>query len=256
MRHMAKRIAVVTGGAGGIGSAVCRSLAEGGMQVNVADIDFAAAQTAAAGLPGADHAAWPLDVTQESSVAAVFQRIEGEKGPIAVLVCAAGGSLITPDYRPRISGMSTDFWDRTATLNARGTFLCIRQFLLYRESAPLPDARVIALASLAGQTGGSSQTDAAYGAAKASIMSLIRNAAVQGAPFGVTANAVAPGLIDTERVRAAVTPKQREATAAQTPLQRLGETREVAEVIAFLASPQSSFVTGQTVSVNGGRFMN
>ena len=252
----ANRLALVTGGAGGIGSATCHALAKAGMHVAVADINLARAQATAAKLPGEGHAAHALDVLREESVAAVFAQAEAAQGPITVLVCVAGGSLITDDYRPRIADMTLDFWSRTEAVNARGTFLCVREFLRLREKQPLPDGRIIALASLAGQTGGSSQTDAAYGASKAAIMSLMRNAAVQGAPLGITANAIAPGLIDTDKVRMAVTAAQREATAAQTPLKRLGEASEVAQVIAFLASPGSSFVTGQTVNVNGGRFMN
>ena len=249
------RIALVTGGAGGIGAATCLALAASDLQVAVADIDFASAQAVAKSLAGGGHAAFALDVLSEASVASVFAQAEAVLGPIAVLVCVAGGSQITTDYRPSIADMTLDFWSRTEAVNSRGTFLCVREFLRLRGKRPLPDGRIIALASLAGQTGGSSQTDAAYGASKAAIMSLMRNAAVQGAPLGITANAIAPGLIDTEKVRMAVTPAQREATAAQTPLKRLGEPGEVAEVIAFLASPKSSFVTGQTVSVNGGRFM-
>ncbi len=252
---MTRRIALVTGGAGGIGAATCRALAEDDLQVAVADIDLARAQAIAKNLPGSGHAAFALDVLQEESVVSVFGEVEASLGPIAVLVCVAGGSLITDEYRPKIADMTLDFWSRTEAVNSRGTFLCVREFLRLRGRNPLPDGRIVALASLAGQTGGSSQTDAAYGASKAAIMSLMRNAAVQGAPLGITANAIAPGLIDTEKVRMAVTKAQREATAAQTPLKRLGEASEVAEVIAFLASAKSSFVTGQTVNVNGGRFM-
>ena len=252
---MVERIALVTGGAGGIGAATCRVLAQNGVRVAVADIDIARARATAAGLPGSGHAAYALDVLREESIASVFAQAETALGPIAVLVCVAGGSQITPDYRPSIADMTLDFWSRTEAVNSRGTFLCVREFLRLRGKRPLPDGRIIALASLAGQTGGSSQTDAAYGASKAAIMSLMRNAAVQGALLGITANAIAPGLIDTEKVRKSVTPAQREATAAQTPLKRLGDPGEVAEVIAFLASPKSSFVTGQTVNVNGGRFM-
>ena len=252
---MTNRIALVTGGAGGIGAATCRALAENDLRVAVADIDLARAQATMAELPGKGHIALALDVLREESVAAAFARTEASLGSISVLVCVAGGSLITDDYRPKIADMTLDFWSRTEAVNSRGTFLCVREFLGLRTKSPMADARIIALASLAGQTGGSSQTDAAYGASKAAIMSLMRNAAVQGAPLGMTANAIAPGLIDTEKVRMAVTPEQREATAAQTPLKRLGLASEVADVIAFLASPKSGFVTGQTVNVNGGRFM-
>ena len=233
---MTHRIALVTGGAGGIGAATCRALAENDLRVAVADIDLARAQSTMAELPGEGHMALALDVLSEESITDTFARTDASLGAISVLVCVAGGSLITDAYRPKIADMTLDFWSRTEAVNSRGTFLCVREFLRLRTRNPMADARIIALASLAGQTGGSSQTDAAYGASKAAIMSLMRNAAVQGAPLGITANAIAPGLIDTEKVRMAVTPGQREATAAQTPLKRLGLPSEVAEVIAFLKS--------------------
>lgn len=252
---MVRRNVLVTGGAGGIGAATCRTLANAGFRVVVADIDLASARTVEKSLPGDAHRCLALDVTQEQSVTEVFREAETAAGPIHVLVCVAGGSLITDSYRPGLADMTLDFWSRTEAVNSRGVFLCVREFLRLRRIQPVTEGRIIALASLAGQTGGSSQTDAAYGASKAAIASLMRNAAVQGAPLGITANAVAPGLIDTAKVRMAVTPAQREATAAQTPLKRLGDPAEVAEVIAFLASAGSSFVTGQTLNVNGGRFM-
>jgi NAD(P)-dependent dehydrogenase (short-subunit alcohol dehydrogenase family) len=252
---MTRRNALVTGGAGGIGAATCHALANAGLRVAVADINHPTAQTVANSLPGDGHLALALDVTREDSVETVFRDAEKATGPIHVLVCVAGGSLITDAYRPGLADMTLEFWSRTEAVNSRGVFLSVREFLKLRRQHPVPEGRIIALASLAGQTGGSSQTDAAYGASKAAIASLMRNAAVQGAPLGITANAVAPGLIDTSKVRMAVTPAQREATAAQTPLKRLGDPAEVAEVIAFLASSGSSFVTGQTINVNGGRFM-
>ena len=240
----------------GIGAATCHALAKLGMQVAIGDLDVNSARDVARALPGNGHAAWNADVTKESSIEALFNDVEVSLGPIAVLVCAAGGPLITPEYRPRISEMTLEHWAKTDALNARGAFLCIREFLRLREKTPVTDGRIIALSSLAALTAGSSETDAAYSSSKAAIIALIRNAAVQGGPLGITANAIAPGLIDTPGVRFGTTQVQRDAAAKVAPLGRLGRDTEVAAMIAFLASPEGSYVTGQTIGVNGGRYMN
>ena len=253
---MSTRVALVTGGGMGIGAATCRLLADQGARVAIGDIDEKAAKVVAGDLAGKGHAALHADVTDEASVAALFSKVESDMGPIAILVCVAGGPLITPDYRPRISQMSVDHWEKTDALNARGTFLCVREFLRLREKAPVPDGRIVALSSMAGLTAGQSETDAAYSASKAAIIGLMRNAAIQGAACGITANAIAPGLIDTPGVHYGTTQEQRDGAAKVAPLRRLGRDGEVAAMIAFLASPQASYVTGQTIGVNGGRHMN
>jgi NAD(P)-dependent dehydrogenase (short-subunit alcohol dehydrogenase family) len=252
---MSERIALVTGGAGGIGSATCRALAKQGLRVVVADIDETAARVLARDLPGERHAAFRVDVADEESVGALFGAVESSIGPITVLVCIAGGALITPEHRPSVSHMSLDHWDRTNARNVRGTFLCLREFLAAREKKPVADARIVTIGSLAGQTAGTSETDAAYAASKAAIAGLTRVVAAQAGRLGITANTVAPGLIETQKVCASTTPAQREAAARITPLGRLGEPQEIAAVIAFLASPESGFVTGTTLSANGGRFI-
>lgn len=254
---MAHRLALVVGGAGGIGGATCRALAQGGLRVVVADIDKSGADALAAQLPGQGHAAFRVDVTDESSIRELFATVETSVGAIVVLVCIAGGSLIKPEYRPGIAQISLLHWEQTQARNVRGTFLCLREFLRRREEAPVDDGRIITIGSLAGQTaGGTGETDAAYAASKAAIAGLTRCAAAQAGKLGITANTVAPGLVDTVKVRNATTPAQRDAAARATPLGRLGQPEEIAATIAFLASPQAGFLTGTTISVNGGRFIS
>src|SRR5690348_8973347 len=117
------RVALVTGGGRGIGAATCGALAADGLAVAVADIDEKAAHGTAAGLPGGRHCAVKLDVRDEASVAAAFAQAEHELGPITVLVCAAGGTLHTRDYKPKLVDTTLDDWDKTESLNARSTFL-------------------------------------------------------------------------------------------------------------------------------------
>jgi NAD(P)-dependent dehydrogenase (short-subunit alcohol dehydrogenase family) len=137
-------------------------------------------------------------------------------------------------------------------VNATGTFLCARAFLRRRQERPVAEGRVVTVSSVAAQLGGYNAS-AAYIAAKAAVLGLTKAIAREGAALGITANAVAPGLIDTDMMRLAAggagpTP----ASAANVPLGRLGQPRDVAEAVAFLASPASAYLTGTTLDVNGG----
>lgn len=246
------RIALVTGGGRGIGQEVCRVLAEAGLTVAAADIDAASARRSAAELPGAGHAGYQVDVADEDSVEALFAAVERDLGPVAVLVCNAGKLLLHEGRRPLIAETSLDNWQDMLGVNATGTFLCARAFLWRRQDEPVPHGRVVTVSSVAAQLGGYNAS-AAYIAAKAAVLGLTKAIAREGAPLGITANAVAPGLIDTDMMRlaaggAGTTP----ASAANVPLGRLGQPRDVAEAVAFLASPASAYLTGTTIDVNGG----
>ncbi|UHC19982.1 SDR family oxidoreductase (plasmid) [Methylobacterium currus] len=246
------RIALVTGGGRGIGQEVCRVLAEAGLTVAAADIDVASARRCAADLPGAGHAGYEVDVADEESVEALFAGVERDLGPVAVLVCNAGKLLLHEGRRPLIAETSLSNWQDMLGVNATGTFLCARAFLRRRHERQVPHGRVVTVSSVAAQLGGYNAS-AAYIAAKAAVLGLTKAIAREGAPLGITANAVAPGLIDTDMMRlaaggAGTTP----ASAANVPLGRLGQARDVAEAVAFLASPASAYLTGTTIDVNGG----
>jgi NAD(P)-dependent dehydrogenase (short-subunit alcohol dehydrogenase family) len=246
------RIALVTGGGRGIGQEVCRVLAEAGLTVAAADIDAASARRSAADLPGAGHAGYPVDVADEEAVEALFEAVERDLGPVAVLVCNAGKLLLHEGRRPLIAETSLSNWQDMLGVNATGTFLCARALLRRRQERQVPHGRVVTVSSVAAQLGGYNAS-AAYIAAKAAVLGLTKAIAREGAPLGITANAVAPGLIDTDMMRlaaggAGTTP----ASAANVPLGRLGQPRDVAEAVAFLASPVSAYLTGTTLDVNGG----
>lgn len=193
-----------------------------------------------------------MDVADEESVEALFAAVERDLGPVAVLVCNAGKLLLHEGRRPLIAETSLDNWQDMLGVNATGTFLCARAFLRRRQDEPVPHGRVVTFSSVAAQLGGYNAS-AAYIAAKAAVLGLTKAIAREGAPLGITANAVAPGLIDTDMMRlaaggAGTTP----ASAANVPLGRLGQPRDVAEAVAFLASPASAYLTGTTLDVNGG----
>jgi 3-oxoacyl-[acyl-carrier protein] reductase len=253
---MTDRVALVTGGGGGMGAATCRALAAQGARIAAADIDLAKAERAVAALPGQGHAAFRVDVTDESSIVELFRRVEDSLGPVAVLVCIAGGRVMTegPGAGPKIADMTLAHWRGHEVLNQENVFLCVREMLRRRAATPVQDGRIVNMASVAALRG-DELTDAAYGAAKAAIVALTRAAAKQAAPLGITVNAVAPGLIDTPAVRANTTPEMRERHNRAHPFGRMGRDEEVAAAIAFLASREASYITGVTLTVNGGVWM-
>jgi 3-oxoacyl-[acyl-carrier protein] reductase len=223
------RVALVTGGGRGIGRRIAETLRDQGARV--ADGDLAA--------PGIDGVLGvELDVTSEASVEAAFARVEGELGPVELLVLNAGIYVVEP-----FEQTSPESWRRTIDVNLTGAFLCARRALPAMREARY--GRIVALGSSAGKTGGKRHA-AAYGASKAGIMVMAKSIASEYAEFGITANALAPALIDTEMI--AGLPDM----SAQIPVGRLGKPEEVAAVVAFLCSTQAAYITAEVVDVNGG----
>lgn len=248
---MEERLAVVTGGAGGIGEAVCRDLAASGMRVVVADIDGAGAQRVARSL-GAAHEARTLDVADEAAVGELFDAVETAHGPVSVLVCVAGILILPGGERPLIKDMAVDTWERSFAVNTRGAFLCSREYLRRREALPVRDGRVVFFGSVAAQLGGY-RSSAAYIGAKAAVHGYAKAFAREAAHLGITSNVIAPGLIDTDMLRSTVTSSGALAAAAQNiPLGRVGTVDDVAAAVSYLVSPAAAYITGNVIDVNGG----
>lgn len=253
-KQLASRIALITGGAGGLGLATAHRLAEIGCTVVVADLSLAAANEAAAALPGSGHVGIALDVGSEPSVVEAFEFIERELGPLAILCTFAGVLGNAPDgNQPPLTETSLALWNGTFAVNATGTFLCLREYARRRAARPVEHGRVITVSSSGAQLGGY-QAKAAYCASKGAVLSLTKAAARELAPLGITVNSIAPGPIDTQMLRAA----RGAATASGynamslVPLGRIGQPGEIAAAAAYLASIESAFVTGSTMDVNGG----
>lgn len=246
-----QRNALVTGGCGGIGSAICRRLALDGMTVAVVDRDAAAAKTLAATLPGTGHIGIGADVSDEAAAEAAYANAERALGPIDVLVTAAGVLILKPDgSRNAIAETSLEEWRTTQDINAQGTFLFARAFAR-RVTGRKEGARVVTVSSVAAQLGGY-RSSSAYIASKAAVSGFTKGLARELAPFGVTANSVAPGLIDAPMLRLSLDPVDDEKASANIPLGRLGTPDDVAGAVAFLVSKDAAYITGNTVDVNGG----
>lgn len=239
----ARRIALITGGAGAIGSATCRALGPSGTRILVGDLDRDRAEEAAAALRGddIDAAAAVVDVSRRADVDALISGIAAEHGRLDILVNLAG--VVRNDLFAKIK--DEDF-DLTLSSHVRGTMNCMRAAIPVMRRQRY--GRIVSMSSVAvlGSIGGG-----AYGAAKGAIEAMARAAALEVAADGVTVNCVAPGLIDAGMFL--TTPKQfQDAGIQRTPMKRPGTAEEVAACIAFLASPAASYVTGQTLFVCGG----
>jgi 2-hydroxycyclohexanecarboxyl-CoA dehydrogenase len=243
------RIALVTGGAGGIGAATARRLAAEGARVAVGDLDLGGARDVAGEVDGL---AAELDVTDTASVGRAVTAVTDALGPVDVLVNNAG-----TDRFAFFVNTDEALWDFVLAVNLRGVLACTHAVL--RTMQERGGGVIVNVASEAGRVG--SQGSATYSAAKAGVIGFTKAIARESARFGVRCNAVAPGPIETPLLNSA--PEQLGELGARlkqgmidaTAVRRIGEPDEVAAVIAFLASDDASYVTGQTVNVSGGLSM-
>jgi NAD(P)-dependent dehydrogenase (short-subunit alcohol dehydrogenase family) len=241
-----RRVAVVTGGAQGIGAEICRRLAASGVTVRVADIDLPAAETHAAALcaQGGRAAALHLDVGTAASVAEAFARVQAEDGRCDILVNCAGIARVFPFLEFPLENFVA-----TMNVNVTGTLLCAQHAarMMVREGW----GRIVNIASVAGlRAVGTGRT--AYGTSKGAVIALTRQMAVELAEHGVTANAVCPGPVDTPMTRVLHTDRFREEYAKAIPVERYGTTGEIASAVMYLVSEDASYVTGIEMPVDGG----
>lgn len=249
------RTVVVTGGAGGIGRAVCAGFAAEGAAVAVVDVGSDAVDEAVAGLragydvPVSGHV---IDVRDATAVNALMTQVHGDLGGPHVLVCLAGGSLGTPRDLPDITPEHVDL---VVDVNVKGTLYCCQAAVPYLVAAG--GGAIVTTSSIGGRQP-SPVTGVPYAAAKAAIVGLTKRLAQEVGGSGVRVNAVAPGLFLTNRLQArfdAMTEAERRTVLDAIALERLPELREVVDPILFLGSDEASYITGVVLDVNGGRFM-
>ena len=238
------RTALVTGSTRGIGRAIAEALAAAGARVAVVGRDQAKAAEAAAAI-GAGAQGFAADVGDPASITALIAAVEQAFGQIDILVNNAGLTRDNILFR-----LKDDDWDTVVDANLRGAFLAIRATA--RGMIKRRWGRIINIASIVGITGNKGQAN--YAASKAGLIGLTKSVAKELGSRNVLVNAVAPGFIETD-MTAAMTPEARAALSGQIPLERLGSPRDIAGVVTFLASDYASYITGQTLVVDGGMVM-
>jgi 3-oxoacyl-[acyl-carrier protein] reductase len=243
---LAGKTAIVTGAAGGIGLACCKALVAEDAKLVLSDVDGAAAGRLAGGL-GEDVLGLGADVSHPEDARGIVQAAVAAFGQVDVLVTCAGIFEATP-----LEEITEDEWDRVQAVNLKGTFLVAQAALEVMK--PRRSGRIVTVASLAGQTGGLA-AGASYAASKAAVVALTKSIARAAGPYGITANSVNPGVIDTPMLQG-WSAESRALAVAATPLGRIGAPEEVASAVLWLASDGAAFVHGAQVDVNGGLYMH
>ena len=240
-------VAVVTGAASGIGRACAQALAREGASVVVADIDVPAGEASAAALRAAGHRAvfLPVDMTDAASVEALGAAAQAHFGQVDVLVNGAGWGRTAPfvDGTP-------EFWAQLVALNLVGPMGLAK--VLLPGMIERSQGRIVNIASDAGRVGSLGET--VYSAAKGGLIAFTKSLAREVARHQITVNCVCPGPTDTP-LMAAVPDKLKDAFVKAIPFRRLGQPEEVADAVAFFASPRAGYITGQVLSVSGGLTM-
>jgi 3-oxoacyl-[acyl-carrier protein] reductase len=241
------RVAVVTGGARGIGAATARRLVAGGASVALLDLDADAVESTAKSLDGR-AIGLVCDVTDAGAVEATVNRVVDELGGLHVLVNNAGVTRDNLLFR-----LTESDWDTVMAVHLKGAFLMTRA-----AQAVMVEAKYGRVVNLSSVSALGNRGQANYSTAKMGLQGFTRTLAIELGQFGITANAVAPGFIvsdmtDGMAARMGITPEQlHENVAAGTPVRRVGQVDDIARAVEFLAGEESSFITGQTLYVDGG----
>ena len=245
------RVAVITGGASGMGLASARRLASKGHNVALFDLDGDAAAAAAEDLRSAGSAAvaMKVDVTDRAVVDAAIAQVRDELGPVEIMVTSAGF-----DEFASFTDITPQAWARMIDINLTGTFNCIQ--------AAIPDmvaagwGRIVTISSSSAQSGANRM--AHYVASKGGVVGLTKALALEYAPSGITVNTIPPGFIDTPMVRRAEARGDLpsvDAVVARTPVRRAGTPEDIAAACEFLCSDDAGYITGQLIGVNGGWYL-
>ena len=243
--NFADRVALVTGGGRGIGAATAARLAKDGARVVVSDLDQGPADEVASAFGGLAIA---CDVTSREQVESMVARTVRELGRLDILVCCAG--IIRDNL---LFKMSDDDWDLVIDTHLKGTFLSARA-----AQKPMVDAKYGKMVFLSSTSALGNRGQTNYSTAKAGLQGMARTLAIELGPFNVNVNAVAPGFVETRMTRQTAERMGIDfeafklGAASQIPLRRVGQPEDIASVIAFLCSDESSFISGQTVYVRGG----
>lgn len=243
------QIAIVTGGGNGIGKAIALSLARAGGRVAVWDVNEGNAVNTATEIEACAEGAIAsrVDVSCGRDVKTATDRVLERWGRIDILVNNAGICDVTP-----IEKITEEQWDRIMSVNLKGTFLCSQAVMPTMQKQK--GGRIINMGSISGKIGGIA-AGAHYAASKAAVICFTKSLARAMAPYNVTVNAIAPGVIETDMTHA-ITGGDWDSYLSTIPLKRLGTVKDIANVVRFLASDDAAYLTGEIIDVNGGQLMD
>lgn len=239
----AERVAVVSGGASGIGLGVVRHLRQAGHPVAALDLQEDALATVAEEL---DVLTAKVDVTDRTAVDAAMDRVRSELGPISIIVTSAGIDATGP-----FADITPEDWERTIRVNLTGTFHTIQSALPDLVAAGW--GRIVTISSSSAQQGAGNR--AHYVASKGGVIALTKALSYEYAPLGITANTIPPSIIDTPMSRSGEVKNHIDTVINMTPVRRLGTPDDIGATAAFLVSDAAGFITGQQINVNGGWYM-
>jgi 2-hydroxycyclohexanecarboxyl-CoA dehydrogenase len=241
------KVAVVTGAARGLGRAIAVKLAKDGADVSVWDLNLAGAEQTAEMVRelGRRSVACGGDSSVAADIASAVDRTHEKLGPVDILV---NNAALSPFGS--FESVTEEMWDRLMTIDLKGPFLCAKAMI--PDMLAAGSGRIINIASSAAQTGHSSAIH--YAAAKGGVLGFTKALAIEFAARGITVNAVPPGFVETEGMHES--PVDIASYAPGTPMKRAGRPENIAAAVAYLASEDADYVTGHTLSVNGGRYLN
>jgi len=239
------RVAIVTGGASGIGQSTCIRLAEEGSRIAIFDIDLKAAQGAAQTIEkvSGNALALKVDVSSAVQVDTAVNEVISAFGRVDILVNNAGISLPTS-----IAKMTEEIWDKTLDVNLKSVFLCCRAVTPHMKERRY--GKILNISSILGLTGSSARVH--YSAAKTGVIGFTRGLATELGPYNINVNAIGPGIIDTPMLEQETASDVRQILPDMIPLRRLGAPRDIANAVLFLVSDEASYISGQCLFVCGG----
>ena len=246
MINLEDKVAIVTGGGGGMGGEIISLLAQVGAKVAVADLKLDAVKATVAELNrggGEIAATFECDVSKGSDIDRLIEDTVTKFGRLDILVNAAGVLTVTP-----LDEVGDEEWHRVMDINLKGSFECCRAALA--EMKKRRSGKIVNIGSLAGKVGGI-HAGISYSTSKAGVHCITKTFASAAAPYGINVNCIAPGPNDTTMLNL-FTPEQKQMFLDSIPLQRFGSPKDVANAVLFLVSDLSDYITGETINVNGG----
>lgn len=258
MKKLSGKVAIVTGGASGIGKAIAMTLSREGASIIIADINLDEAEKTVKEIKksGLEAIAIKTDVSKSEDAKKMVARTIEQFGRIDILVNNAGigratGALLSPDHA-FVENLTEEEWDKVMSVNLKSVFLCCK--VVVKRMKEQRSGKIVNISSMDGKTGSAGGPH--YGVSKAGVINLTKSLAKQLGPYNINVNSVAPGAVTDTMFEIAWSAEEKAEDARKTALGRLGKPEDIAEAVLFLVSDSACYITGEILDVNGGSFMD